>query len=387
MRIVMLLLNDLTADTRVMKEASALASVGWSVTVVCLRGEGLPDEEERDGYRVRRVAELTSATPGNLIGKYVEMHRRNRALVAAAVAETPDVVHCHDTDTLPAGGAVVRATGAKLVYDAHELFLDQISGHGRSRIARAHWARVERRWIPCCDLRIAANEVRARLLGERYGVGFESLQNLPALESLADRGRLRHELGLPGDTPIVLYQGGLIPGRSLQRLVCAVAQVPGAHLVMQGSGSIEERLRVTALEAGVADRVHFMGHIAPHELHSYACGSNVGVVIYENTSLNNYYAAPNKLWAYLMAGIPVASSDFPGLRDVVRGDRVGVVFDPASEASIAEALTGLSSDDDARGRMGERARRLAEERYNWSIESKRLMDMYERLSADGGAAQ
>ncbi|MCK8114689.1 glycosyltransferase [Anaerosoma tenue] len=383
----MLLLNDFTADSRVMKEVMTLASANWRVTVVCLRGEGLPEVEVRDGYTIRRVADATSSPPGDLLGKLTEMRRRNRALIAAAVRESPDVVHCHDTDTLPAGGAVARAANARLVYDAHELFLEQIRGHARGRFAQAHWSRVESRWIPRCDLCIAANGIRARLLSERYGVPFETLLNLPEIEPLSGSDRLRDELDIGEGSPIVLYQGILIVGRALERLVRAAARIPGVHVVIQGSGPLGEPMRQAAADAGVLDRVHFMGHIAPGELHSYACGADVGVVIYEDISLNNYYAAPNKLWAYLMAGVPVASSDFPGLHDVVAGQGVGVVFDPADEDSIESALATLIGDAESRYRMGRRARRLAEKRYNWGVESGRLIAMYEGLRVNDGGAK
>jgi glycosyltransferase involved in cell wall biosynthesis len=119
--------------------------------------------------------------------------------------------------------------------------------------------------------------------------------------------------------------------------------------------------------------------VPPQELHEYACSADVGVVIYENTSLNNYHAAPNKLYAYLMAGLPMVASDFPGLHEIVVGEGVGAVFDPTSEESIAAAISGLLADAGTLREMGERARELAETRYNWDVESERLLEAYASL--------
>lgn len=136
-----------------------------------------------------------------------------------------------------------------------------------------------------------------------------------------------------------------------------------------------------ALAAGLGDRVRFMGRIAPSELHEYACGAEVGVVIYEHTTLNNYLAAPNKLYSYLMAGIAVAASDFPGLSAVVNGEGVGATFDPASERDIAETLCTLLSDRPRLDAMRRHARQLAETRYNWDAEKQKLLSVYERLGS------
>jgi glycosyltransferase involved in cell wall biosynthesis len=103
------------------------------------------------------------------------------------------------------------------------------------------------------------------------------------------------------------------------------------------------------------------------------------VVIYENTSLNNYHAAPNKLYSYLMAGLPIVSSDFPGLREVVVSGGVGEVFEPSSAESIASAIRLLADEPEMRQEMKTRARALAEERYNWAVDASHLLEAYERL--------
>ena len=379
-RIAMLLHNDFTSDARVMREASALASAGYAVTVLGLEGEGLSAREERDGFTIERVARASDASWRSPLRKVGQLRARACALTERAVELRPDVVHCHDSDTLPAGADAARMAGARLVYDAHELFPDMLAGHGRdSGLVQRYWRSVEHRLVPRADLVITVNDSRAGVLRERYGVEPVVVRSVPDIEPLLDSGRVRRELGLSADMPVVLYQGGLIGGRALVRLARAMALVEGAALVFQGAGPEEAAIRSAIEDAGLGDRVHLTGWVPPGELHEYACGADVGVVIYENTSLNNYHAAPNKLYAYLMAGLPMVASDFPGLREVVVGEGVGAMFDPASEESIAGAIRGLLGDTEARERMSRRARELAETRYNWQAESQRLVEAYAAL--------
>lgn len=53
--VLMLVINPMTNDSRVEREASALASQGYQVTVVARHGPGLPGREWRQGYEIWRV--------------------------------------------------------------------------------------------------------------------------------------------------------------------------------------------------------------------------------------------------------------------------------------------------------------------------------------------
>ena len=382
--VLMLVLNDMSADARVDREASALAESGHDVTVLALRATGLRDRELRSGYTIQRIADYTTASWRNPIGKLGQHQSRRRAFLKAGLESHPDVVHAHDTDTLAAGALLADLLHAPLLYDAHELYPDMIAefGHGGSWPVQSYWRRIERLNIPRADAVITVSTELAAELQRRYGANPVVVRNVPALVSLAGSARLREELDLMGDSRVLLvYQGVLIPGRGLVRLVEAIAQAPGLVLAVQGFGPEEEAMRARVGELDLEDRVRFMGRIAPEDLHVYACGADVGVVIYEHTTLNNYLAGPNKLYAYLMAGLPVAASDFPGLSEVVEGESIGLTFDPAEVHSIAAALRALAEDPSARAEMGARARFLAETKYNWDIEKRKLLDIYASLKA------
>lgn len=384
MKVVMLVLNDMTWDARVDREAAALAEAGHSVTVLALRSDGPAEREQRDGYTIHRVADHTSASWSRPLQKARELRRRTRALVSAAVELAPDIVHAHDTDTLTAAARVAGRLGIPLIYDAHELYPDMIAEFGArgSWPVQWYWRTVERRHIPRAATVITVSAGLATELHARFGVDPVVVRNVPALTPLTRTGRLRAELGLTGDDRcIALYQGVLIPGRGLQTLVEAAARVPGLVLAIQGFGPEEGPMRERVGTLGAGDSIRFMGKKTPTELHEYACGADIGVLIYERTTLNNHLASPNKLYAYLMAGLPVAGSAFPGIAEVVTDERVGLTFDPSDTGSISIALETLTADPMARRQMGGRARMLAETRYNWTIEKQALLDAYARLAA------
>jgi glycosyltransferase involved in cell wall biosynthesis len=160
----------------------------------------------------------------------------------------------------------------------------------------------------------------------------------------------------------------------------AVTSLPDLVLAFQGAGPMQDSLEDRTKQLGLEDRVAFMGMKSSYQLHEYACGADIGLVIYESTTLNNYLAAPNKLFAYLMAGLPVAGSNFPGLAQIIGAESVGVTFDPGDASSIQSAFAELSRSATRRSEMGARSRQLAESRFNWESESGRLLEVYERLA-------
>ncbi len=388
MKVVMLVLNDMTWDARVDREAAALVEAGHSVTVLALRSDGSAEHERRDGYAIHRVAEHTSASWSRPLRKVGELRRRARTLVNAAIELAPDVIHAHDTDTLVAAAQAARLLGVPLVYDAHELYPDMISEFGArgSWPVQRYWHTIERRHIPRAAAVITVSDGLAAELRSRFGVSPVVVRNVPVLSPLARTGRLRAELGLLGDDRrIALYQGVLIPGRGLRSLVEAAARVPGLILAIQGFGPEEAPMKERVRALGAEERIRFMGKKTPAELHEYACGADIGVLIYERTTLNNYLASPNKLYSYLMAGLPVAGSAFPGIAEVVLDERVGLTFESSDIGSISAALEALVADPAARQEMGDRARLLAETRFNWTVEKQALLDAYARLAVSVSA--
>ncbi len=379
-RVAMLVINAFTHDTRVEKEAKTLAEAGYSVTVFALHGGDLPETEERDGYLVERIR-LRSRGWGTHFGvrllKYLEFIVRAVARVAHL---HPAVVHAHDVNALVPGYLAARRSCARLVYDAHELWAER-----HAVLLRAAWVRrlvmfTERFLARRADAVITVNPPIAELLARRYRIAPPVvLMNCQEYRPVERNAVLREELHIPPEQRIVIYPGLFAPGRGLEHLIRAAPHLDRAVVVLMGKDRLNGRLQSLVSQMGLQERVLFREPVPPDEVARYVASADLGVIPTQDVDLSYHYGAGNKLFHYIMAGIPAAVSDQPEKRRIVETYGVGAVFDQSDPQDIARVINSLLNDRERYERMCRNARRAAREELNWGHEARKLLVLYERL--------
>lgn len=308
-------------------------------------------------------------------GRVMKTWAINRRMIAMGVAEAADVYHSHDLNTLYVGHACKRRRpGSRLVYDSHELQTE------RSRMGFwwKKWALWnERRWLPSADAMIVASPPWIDHNRNLYGHVPEpsvAVINVPEMTVVEPRD-LRPPLGLAPGTPILLYQGSIQENRGIEPAIDAVELLDDVVLVIVGYGYYRDALEDRVAARGLKDRVRFFGPIPNEDLLHWTASADVGLCNIVNASLSYYTTLPNKLFEYVMAEVPVLGSDSPGIGRVVEETGVGEVVDPIDPQSLATATRKILADPEPYRAACRRAR----ERYNWEVESRKLLAVYEAL--------
>ena len=375
MRIAMLLHKSSEFDSRVTREASALADDGHELFVLELTD--VPGGRSAlDGF-----VRLSCLPPPWVRRRLPALVYRVLMLlyfVRGIVRVRPQVVHAHDAAMLLPGALGAWITGAELVYDSHEL---ATGVPYRERVWAWFVGAIERVIIPRCAGVITVSEGIAQRLAERYRLAVTPtvVRNVSAL-AVRGEGGLRRRLNLGAEVPLVLHQGAPAPDRGCEVLLDAVSRLEGVRLVFLGDPEpgYGEQLAVEVARRGLADRVALLPSVPLDELLAYTAEANVGVTLLRDNCENHRLALPNKLFEYIAAGIPVIASALPETQKLVEAYGVGWCVPPQEPARLATAIgeaLAARGDPALGGRL-----RLAARELRWSRERGRLLELYEGLA-------
>lgn len=397
---VLMLTPDRQIDRRILLQADSLEAAGWSVRVIAMP----PDRPGPDDARVVRIdtrqesakreslvlhayRELRSHFPMN--GTLMQGMKRfawrylvdqelfySRLFRATAAKYTADIIVAHDLPMLPMACELARESGARVIYDSHELFCEQEFSTKEKR----KWAEIEAKYIDSVAKVITVNPSIAGELASRYRLPkVEVILNADRARSLPERTRIFHDtFHLAADQRILLFQGGLSAGRNLPVLIDAMRLIrnPSVVLVILGNGALLRQLKSRVETRNLGTRVYFHPAVPQADLLRFTAAADAGVIPYQATCLNNYWCTPNKLFEFIAAGLPILASDLPELRAFVEGLGIGVVGDTRSSALFARLIDRFFEDVSGQVTWRENLLRVREE-VSWEQEERKLLRIYQ----------
>jgi glycosyltransferase involved in cell wall biosynthesis len=404
-RICIVTPGALGSNPRVVKEAKALHDQGNDVTVIATRTLAAVDrlDESVLAMSAWRVVRL------DLRSRLVQWPHRflqiayarafavtgletladggasvfTRPLIATAMRFPADLYVAHYPAALPAVAIAARQHGALYAFDAEDFHLGEWSDDCRHEPSRRLIRTIERRFLPNCAYLTAASPGIADAYVQAYSVNRPTvvLNVFPCAQ--APTTPTPAGTALPGPS-LYWFSQTIGPDRGLECAVVAISQArTQPHLYLRGSpaSGFLDRLRAIAVEAGVSGRVHILPSALPSDMEHLAERYDIGFSGEPGHTPNNRIALGNKLFTYVLAGVPVVMSDIPAhrafAREVGAAGRLYRVNDPCS---LAAALDSILSNASVLAAARAAAFRLGQTRFNWDIEQSILLDLITNLS-------
>lgn len=346
------------------KECVSLARAGYDVTLV-QQGESY----EKDGVHIAGFGAPAAS-------RLKRMLFTARRAYRTALAVDADIYHFHDPELLPFGRKLKRK-GKAVIFDSHEDIpndiLDKywIPGPLRKLISWVY-ARYEAFCLSRLDGVIGVTPALCRRL-EGCSRRCAMVTNYPILE----------ENMPPPDfwNRKVVFPGLLSEIWNIHVLLDAAERIGDVTVELrarQGTGAYEAALR-KHLYWG---KVNFPGRVSHTEVLQLFSECSCGVALLKKGLLgvgDTGTLGNTKLFEYMMAGIPFVCTDFTLWKEIVDRWQCGICVDPENVDEVASALRYLLDHPEEARRMGENGRRAVKEEFNWGVEEKKLLALYEEI--------
>lgn len=358
-------------DTRIFqKQCIALAKENIKVVLLCV------DEFENEIINKVQIKSI-SIKHRNAIGRILKAQSK---LYCAALEIDAVIYHIHDPELIPLGLKLKRK-GKKVIYDSHEDLPRQI---------------LEKQWIP--KLFRKALSIISEIYLKKTLPNFDAV--LTVSPHIADNIRkITNNVSVVTNYPIlendyidfsydeycmrrnqVVYSGTVYTYSQQEFILKALEKVDNVNYCMVGV--IEEHYKNKLSNYSGWLKTTFIDKVPKIDLLNIYNESTIGIVIFDytpNVGFKQGTLGNNKIFEYMLAGLPIICTDFVVWREIVDKYNCGIYVNAHSIKEISNALNYLFENKQIAYEMGQNGRKAVIQEYNWGSQEKKLVEVYNRI--------
>lgn len=358
-------------DIRVFhKECVSLVKAGYDVTMVC------PNAQSRTQQGVK------------IIGvKYSGKTDRERftvlpkLLFQKALEVDADIYQFNDPASICYGSKLKRM-GKRVIFDAFEDHPSMWMNRGRGFKGLFYkfigFAYKQYEMVKCKEFDAAIvcyHWTRDRF--KKVNNNVELVLNFPII----NRNEVKERPLRTTDNVNICYAGTISDAWNIPTLINAVEKLNSVGLNLAGWSSDELINRMKSLRGW--KKVFFFGKLSKQDVNEkiYA-HSDIGVALYHYSPLCKGKVgnmSNNKLFEYLLMGMPVICTDFNLWKEVVEKNHCGICVNPSDENAIAEAIRYIQEHREEAYQMGLNGQKAALTEYNWDSQERILLSVYKKI--------
>lgn len=309
---------DISTDARTLNIARTFANSGLKVAIIGLAQNDDVSDEYHDNITSYSI---TVSRFEKTWQRWLDFYRKSTIILSDFITKN---VIAEDVYSLPTASECSKRNKAKLIYDSREIYskIGPLSGRKwRQRIISL----VEKRYIKRVNHIIVTGTRDEDYLKQNLTnrIPYSIIKNLPPYRTAMKSNKIRERFKIGENKKILLYQGMLLNGRGISEIIDAVSFMEDFVFAVIGDGPLLNNLKKQIEEKDLKDKVYLAGSVPYDELHEWTCSADIGIALIEPISKSYELALPNKLFEYIMAGIPTICSDLPAMKEIIDDYGVG----------------------------------------------------------------
>jgi glycosyltransferase involved in cell wall biosynthesis len=350
-------------DIRVfLKEISSLRIAGYNVTFIVADGKG--NDSNNQIYDV-----------GKAKSRFGRFFITTHKIYKLAKTLQIDLFHFHDPELIPVG-IKLKKYGKKIIFDFHEDVPKQLLTKPYLNkfllVLLSQSFAVYEKWACKHYDFIITTSASGKSKFKSITNNVEIINNYPLFTELST-----DKINWDDKKYEVCYIGGISAIRGIIELINAFDYLDDISLNLAGSFNTES-IENEARACNSWNKINFLGYISRAETQVIYKRSLAGIMTNLSTP-HHLEAQPNKMYEYMAAGLPVIVSNFPMLAEIVKEADCGICVDPADSKAIADAISYLVNNPEKAEKMGNNGQVAIQTKYNWEIEEKKLLSIYNKI--------
>lgn len=372
MRVCDVVLNSIWYDPRVRKQIVEYKANNIDVVAVGLKCQRFDPEKIKNIPCENTIVKIDEQYDGHQNGIFRKLKReslRTKAIENAIVHYKPDIIHANDLNTLIPSFRASKRLKCKLIYDSHEINVENYANSDRSSYAGI-MKLIEKHIVKQVDLMVCVSHAAAEYFSVEYGIKKPMVVTNCALKKETLKEKPSKHDGFE-----IINHGQFYPGRGYEEMMEAaklVSEFSDIKICVRGFGKLEESMRNRAKE-NKSENVIFYPPVNVEQLIPEAAHSHVGVAITKPICLNFKLSVSNKLFEYAAAGLPVIMSDIPEHRYLNNKYNFGLIISENTPEALGDAIIKIHGDSELYNTLSANAARMSNE-INWENEFGKLIE-------------
>ncbi len=315
------------------------------------QNDGLTLYQTRMDEMKESINDLRTTISSNaVITRYVDFAR---SVASHRKSLAADVYICHGVETLPAAGILKKEVGGASICDVIEYPTFTKRG------IPDYWTNLDASFLDAafegylrdCDRLLTIGPSLGNDL-KKYNVPVTVIPNYRPSQDLKKTNKLREEFKFKDSDKVIVAISTLKSG--IEELLYALARLP-SHFFLVIIGQLvpeqyELRIRKLINSLDLFKRVKFKEPVAYNELTDVISSADLGLIVRDPELINNKFSLPNRIFDYVMSGIPVCSPNINDIASYIREYQLGAVLKSTSKEGwfdgINEVMDNISSIQD-----------------------------------------